>query len=367
MNRFHGATTLLVVCSLLNGCQTSPAPEELEAFERRVLDEYLAFEKAQEPSEQNGLTMRDYYERVADPELNPRAEAIDWLVELEAEHRGTQAGLDALDAALGHLRRLDYHSGEFDHLKPPAIYDLLVDHYTHLEGLGEVCYHGSLHEDRDDFLMTMDLFIAKSPHRTVQARAIAAKMLVFMSIGQFDEQVECAELLMESYAEVSYQNTPCGELAEECLMPPFAESLLQVGSTPPDLAGYDLDGNPVALGDLRGKVVVMTFFGFWCIYCRDLVPVEKALAEKLQGEPFTFLWLISDGSVEETRARLDRHGIDWPHMFMPFETRNPLSLQWGINEWPTTFVLDREGVIRFRGNEEALGGEKLEQAVMSLL
>ena len=101
MNRFHGATTLLVVCSLLNGCQTSPAPEELEAFERRVLDEYLAFEKAQEPSEQNGLTMRDYYERVADPELNPRAEAIDWLVELEAEHRGTQAGLDATCAGTG--------------------------------------------------------------------------------------------------------------------------------------------------------------------------------------------------------------------------------------------------------------------------
>ena len=366
-NRFNGAAALLAICLLLHGCRTSPAPEELETFEQRVLDEYFTFEKAQEPSEQNGFTMRDYYERIADPELNPRAHAIDWLVELEAQHRGTQVGLEALSAALGHLRHLDYHSGEFNHLKPPAIYDLLVDHYTHLEGLGEVCYHGSLHGDHEDFLMTMDLFIAKSPHRTVQARATAAKMLVFMTIGQFDEQVECAELLMDSYAEVPYQNTPCGELAEESLLPPFSEELLQVGSTPPDLTGYDLDGNPVALSDLRGKVVAMSFFGFWCIYCRDLVPHEQALAAKLRDQPFTFLWLISDGSREQTRARLDVHGIDWPHLFMPFETRNPLSQQWGINEWPTTFILDREGVIRFRGNEEALGGEKLEQAVMSLL
>jgi len=59
--------------------------------------------------------------------------------------------------------------------------------------------------------------------------------------------------------------------------------------------------------------------------------------------------------------------VDWPHIFMPCGTRSPAASQWRIGEWPTTFVLDEEGVIRFRGNEVALGGENLEQAVMSLI
>ena len=85
----------------------------------------------------------------------------------------------------------------------------------------------------------------------------------FPFLERFEDQLECAELLMESYPDVLYQNTPCGELAEASLLPPHSEGLLQVGSSAPEITGYDLDGNPVALGDLRGKVVVMSFFGFW--------------------------------------------------------------------------------------------------------
>ena len=59
--------------------------------------------------------------------------------------------------------------------------------------------------------------------------------------------------------------------------------------------------------------------------------------------------------------------MDWPHIFMPFGTGSPLTQEWRINEWPTTFVLDQEGVIRYRGNEVDLGGGNLEEAVRSLL
>ncbi len=42
-------------------------------------------------------------------------------------------------------------------------------------------------------------------------------------------------------------------------------------------------------------------------------------------------------------------------------------MRWGIDEWPTIFVLDDLGVIRHRGNEDALGGEELGEAVRALL
>ena len=51
---------------------------------------------------------------------------------------------------------------------------------------------------------------------------------------------------------------------------------------------------------------------------------------------------------------------------MPWGTNSPAAQQWRIDEWPTTFVLDEQGLIRYRGNEVTLGGENLEEAVMSL-
>jgi len=265
-DRLFGAATLVAAFVVLPGCSENRGFDtpalELAAFERQVLDDYVAFERAQEPSEENGYTWREYYAHLFDPEHNPRALAIEWLEEFEARHRGTQVGFDALQAALEYLCYLDY-SQSLAHQKSPAYYELLVAHYTELESLGEICYLGILYEDYEDFLPTMELFIAKTPHRSVRARAIAAKLRVFQRADRFEDQAECAELLMESYPDVLYQNTPCGELARESLLPPHAEDLLQVGSIAPEIAGYDLDGNPVALGDLRGKVVVMSFFGFW--------------------------------------------------------------------------------------------------------
>jgi hypothetical protein len=263
-NRHLDVALAAIAVLVLASCPaaTSSPREELAAFEEQVLDDYVAFERAQEPTEENGYTWREYYAHLFDVEHNPRALAIDWLEEFEVKHRGTQVGLDALHAALGYLCYLDY-SQDLAHEKAPAFYELLIEHYSECEGLGEICYFGNLHGDGDEFVATMDMFIAMSPHRSVKARATAAKMRVFKSADMFDEEIECAELLIESYSDVLYQNTPCGELAEESLLPPYSEGLLQVGSTAPDVAGYDVDGNPVALRDLRGKVVVMSFFGFW--------------------------------------------------------------------------------------------------------
>ncbi len=264
--RLSGVAILAVSALVLSGCAAGPEPDaaqaELTAFQQRVLDDYIVFEKAQEPSEENGYTWREYYAHLFDVRHNPRALAVDWLEEHEARHRGTQVGLDALHAALGYLCYLDYSQG-LAREKSPAYYELLVDHYTRFESLGEVCYYGNLFEDPGDFLLTMELFTAKSSHRSVQARAIAAKMLLHRRAGEHEEQRGCAEILMESYPDILYQNTPCGELAQQGLLPPHSEELLQVGATAPEIRGYDLDGNPVSLSDFRGQVVVMSFFGFW--------------------------------------------------------------------------------------------------------
>jgi len=242
--------------------ETDPAPVALEELRTRTRDAYLAFERAQEPNAFNGHSYGDYYSILFDPSRNPRPKSVARFEEFEAQHRGTAEGLEALITALGYLRYCDDSAGPVRE-RADGYYTLLVNHYLDFEGLGDACYLGNLYLAPDDFLATMDALIEGSPHRSVRAKAIAAQLHLFQRARRFDEQLECVALLQSDYADVPYQGMPCGELAERSLVHHFEDADLAPGQPAPELSGYDLDGNHVALSDFEGQVVVAAFIGFW--------------------------------------------------------------------------------------------------------
>lgn len=87
----------------------------------------------------------------------------------------------------------------------------------------------------------------------------------------------------------------------------------------------------------------------------------------MKDQPFTFFWVASDSDPEHFRTRLRMAGVDWPCLFLPCGISSPTPIQWRINEWPTIFLLDHKGTIRYVGNEEALDPVTLEGAVETLL
>ncbi len=238
---------------------TPEAEQELLAFRERLTAEYVRFEKAQEPSDENGFTYEEYYGHLFDPELNPRMRAIPWLEAFEQRQRGTPAGLDAL---LDVLRYAAYDDA-LSYGKAPGVYALLLERYADLEKAGDACYLGRRCERIEDYLAFLERLIERSPHRSARGKAVMAKMLAYWVAGRAAEQQECIAELREHYADVIYKTTPLGELAERYLVDPHPEDALQVGCAAPDIAGYDVDGRPVRLGDHHGKVVALVFFGFW--------------------------------------------------------------------------------------------------------
>lgn len=156
------------------------------------------------------------------------------------------------------------------------------------------------------------------------------------------------------------------ESAEVLSRARHAVSALTIGKEAPEIDGADLDGRPLQLSSYRGKVVVLTFGGAWCAICRADYPYERFLLE-LYGEwPFAILGVDSSATPDEARRGQVAHGLSyavwWDGRPGPDE-RGPIAAAWNVLGWPTTYVLDAAGIIRYVD----LRGEDLMKAVRQLL
>ena len=92
-----------------------------------------------------------------------------------------------------------------------------------------------------------------------------------------------------------------------------------------------------------------------------MIPHEKALVQRLQDEPFVLLGINSDDSETYHKKRAEM-GVTWPSLNDESVTPS-ISTSWGVEGWPTIYILDHKGVIRFK----VLRGEEMDAAVDQLL
>lgn len=93
-----------------------------------------------------------------------------------------------------------------------------------------------------------------------------------------------------------------------------------------------------------------------------MLPHEKSLVERLKDKPFALLGINSDGDAAKVKTILAEQGISW-RQAIDGSTEGPLATRWNVRGWPTIYILDHKGVIRYRD----LRDEDMEAAVMKLL
>jgi len=94
-----------------------------------------------------------------------------------------------------------------------------------------------------------------------------------------------------------------------------------------------------------------------------MIPHERSLVEEMKNQPFALVGVNSESSLEEYRKQAETEPVTWPSFFDGGGTEGPIATKWGVNGWPTVYVIDQKGVIRHHG----LRGEKLSEAVRALL
>lgn len=270
------------------------------------------------------LPTADFYPRFEELALQDQADALRWCLGsvsvLGLSFDETNARKDAL-----------YQRIVRAHPSSPWIRDIVkfLQNESAPAGIGA-----------DRAASLLDALIATTTLADVKTSALWTKASLYSK----SPKPEHAPLARKCYEELvaQYPATDEGKRAKGFL---FQMDHLQVGQTAPDFTTADVDGNAFKLSDFRGKVTVVTFFGFWCPPCRQMLPSERDLVQRLKDEPFALVGIDTDDDKERFKQLAKEQKVTWKVSWQGSK-RGPLAIEWGIQSFPTTFVLDAQGVIR---------------------
>jgi thiol-disulfide isomerase/thioredoxin len=138
---------------------------------------------------------------------------------------------------------------------------------------------------------------------------------------------------------------------------------LVVGAKFPDFSVTSVDGKPLSVTALKGKVVLVDFWATWCPPCRAEIPNVVATYKKYHDQGFNIIGVSLDEDQAKLTAFTKAQDMAWPQYFDGKGWGNELAAKYGIESIPATFLIDGQGNIIGKD----LRGEDLEAAVAKAL
>ena len=114
------------------------------------------------------------------------------------------------------------------------------------------------------------------------------------------------------------------------------------GIEAPDFTLNDINGKPLSLSSLRGKYVILDFWGSWCGWCIKGIPQMKEYYKKYAGK-FEILGVDCNDTEQKWKDAVKKHELPWLHVYNP-RTSQVLS-DYGIQGFPTKIIIGPDGKI----------------------
>lgn len=100
------------------------------------------------------------------------------------------------------------------------------------------------------------------------------------------------------------------------------------------------DGSRVALDDLKGKVVVLNFWGSWCVPCQAEAPVLERTARAYRDKGVLFVGVDTWDNETDARAFLSQYGVTYAN---GMDDKGQITIDYGVSGVPETYFIDRDG------------------------
>ena len=110
----------------------------------------------------------------------------------------------------------------------------------------------------------------------------------------------------------------------------------------PDFTLNDINGKPLTLKSLRGKYVILDFWGSWCPWCIKGFPEMKNYYEKYKGK-FEILGIDCNDTEDKWKAAVEEYELPWLHVYNPSDSE--VLEQYAIQGFPTKIIVGPDGKI----------------------
>lgn|GEM_PF-1437126 len=177
--------------------------------------------------------------------------------------------------------------------------------------------------DQSEYKLTTDTYVDSSSVIRVKVARTATK----------EEQ----EKAIEEFRKLVFAKTPESIEREKIIAS-------QMNKPAPLFSVVDVDGVKYDLNELKGKVVVLNFWFIGCAPCKKEMPELNKLVEKYKSKNVVFLaFEVNDNTPDKIKAVTSGN---FNYTMIPAK-RNGISVQYKIKTYPTSYVIDQSGIIRF--------------------
>ncbi|NPA92314.1 MAG: TlpA family protein disulfide reductase [Chloroflexi bacterium] len=116
------------------------------------------------------------------------------------------------------------------------------------------------------------------------------------------------------------------------------------GFAAPDFTLQTLDGKQIALQDLRGQVVVINFWATWCSPCKAEMPAMQQVYDDYHEQGLEILAITVEHDTAAIEAFVQKYALTFPILL---DTETTVARLYQVHGTPTTFFVDRQGIIRW--------------------
>ena len=156
-------------------------------------------------------------------------------------------------------------------------------------------------------------------------------------VGMLSESVKNGR--MKAYYQPIIDQVKAEKKAEE-----EAAKKQATGVEAPDFTLKDIDGNDFKLSGLRGKYVILDFWGSWCGWCIKGMPQMKEYYKKYAGK-FEIVGVDCNDTEQRWKDAVKKHELPWKHVYNPRDSKENVLGKYGIQGFPTKIVVSPEGKI----------------------
>ncbi|MBB5286561.1 thiol-disulfide isomerase/thioredoxin [Rhabdobacter roseus] len=164
-----------------------------------------------------------------------------------------------------------------------------------------------------------------------------------------------------------YRNVGVNTNKNTLILEKMAQSKSELYSTQVGFKAFPFEGSDfvtasnVSSSSLKGKYVLLDFWAVWCGPCIQELPHLKKLQETADKDKFQIISIVAESPLDQLKAMIKKDSITWTQIVS--DDSNKIKETYGIQGYPTTFLIDPDGVIVAKN----LRGKDLEEKIFSLM